>query len=44
MRELGLKRMAEEAWEVMDDEDKEVLHAYADGINDCVFGTSFLKT
>ena len=40
MRGLGLRRLAEQSWEVMDSENRAILEAYADGINDSVFGTS----
>jgi len=42
MRQLGLRRLAEESWKGLDTETKEILTAYADGINDCVLGTNFL--
>ena len=41
MRQLGLRRLAEESWKTLDTETKETLTAYADGINDCVLGTNF---
>ena len=41
MRQLGLRRLAEESWKTLDTEAKETLTAYADGINDCVLGTNF---
>ena len=41
MRQLGLRRLAEESWKTLDTDTKETLTAYADGINDCVLGTNF---
>ena len=43
MRQLGLRRLAEAAWETLPDEHRQTLQAYADGVNDAVLGTSFLK-
>merc|ERR1712060_503106 len=42
MRLLGLRRLAEESAETISEENIELLQAYADGVNDCVEGTSFI--
>ena len=36
MRQLGLRRLAEKSFETIPDEERAVLQAYADGINDSV--------
>ena len=43
MRTLGLRRMAEDAWETLPQHHKDTLQAYADGINDSVLGTSLVR-
>ena len=42
MRQLGLRRLSDEAWEIMDEKSKSILQAYADGVNDCVYGTNMI--
>lgn len=42
MRKLGLRRLAEQSLETMGEREKATIQAYADGINDCVFGTSMV--
>lgn len=42
MRQLGLRRLSEAAWETIDAKSQHILQAYADGINDCVYGTNLI--
>ena len=35
-----MRRLAEQSFEIMKEQDRLLLQTYADGINDCVFGTS----
>ena len=43
MRSVGLKRMAIESVELLEEEEKEMYQAYADGINDYVAGVSIFS-
>ena len=42
MRQVGFRRLAEQAWDMLEEEHRETLQAYADGINDQVFGINLM--
>ena len=44
MRNMGFYRLAEESVPFLDDEAREVLQAYTDGINDFIQGISLFGT
>ena len=42
MRQVGFRRHAEKAWDLLEEEHREILQAYADGINDQVNGINLV--
>ena len=40
---MGFKRLAEAAWPTLTKKHQDTLQAYADGVNDAVFGTSLFR-